>query len=211
MEDLHRLRQAQDAPEQRDLLAAQSARLAAAVPMLVERADRLGGLGVESQHVGDLRSAVAPCLHQRARHLALALDGQQPAGAGAHRAARGDRPQRPHESREPARPVHALRRALRHVIVRAEQGRHPGRVRRATGVLEQQRVEQVRARRRIKLQLLRQPHADLAAPHRVAGRLSLGEVERVREPGDHPGQRDLGRSPVHPSSIPPSAGARTCS
>src|SRR4051794_41940109 len=46
VEDLGRLREREDAPEQRDLLAAQPARLPLAVPVLVERPDRLGGPGL---------------------------------------------------------------------------------------------------------------------------------------------------------------------
>ena len=78
VEDLDGLREAQDAAQQRDLLAAQPARLAAAVPVLVERPDRLGGASVEPEHARDLGAAVAARLHQRARHLALVLDRQQP-------------------------------------------------------------------------------------------------------------------------------------
>ena len=55
VEDLDRLGEAEDPPEQRDLLAAQPARLAAAVPVLVERADRLGGRGLEAEHAARSR------------------------------------------------------------------------------------------------------------------------------------------------------------
>ena len=57
--------------EQRDLLAAQAVRVAGAVPVLVERVDRLGGRLGQPEHARDLGAALAARLHQRARHLAL--------------------------------------------------------------------------------------------------------------------------------------------
>ena len=102
-----------------------------------------------------------------------------------------------------------LERPLRDVVVGAEQRGHPRRVRRAAGVLEQQRVEEVRARRGVELERLREPHADLARPLRVARRLALGEVERERQRADHPGEWDLLRFRAHARSIacPPSPAA----
>ena len=108
VEDLHRLGETEDPSEQRDLLSSQPMRLASAVPVLVERADRLGGFDLESEHECDLRATVAPGLHQRPGHLTLRLDRQQPLEAGPERAARRDHPHRPQEGREPSRPVDAL-------------------------------------------------------------------------------------------------------
>ena len=85
VEDLRRLRQADDAREQRDLVAAQAQRLPVAVPVLVERADRVRGPGLEPEQERDLGAAVAAREHQRARDLALVLDRLQPVGAGAQR------------------------------------------------------------------------------------------------------------------------------
>ena len=190
VEDLGGLGQAEDPPEQRDLLAAQAARLAAAVPVLVERSDPVRRLGVEAEHQGDLGAALAARLHQRARDLALGLDGAQAVDPAADPALGRDRAQRPEERRQPPGPVDPLRRALGDVVVGVEQRRHLGRVGRAARVLEQQCVEQVRARRGVELQLLREPHADLAAADRVPRRLPLREVERVRQRADHLRERD---------------------
>ena len=172
-------------------------RLAAAVPVLVERADRLGGPGREPDQQRDLGAAVAACPHQRARHLALVLDRPEPLGAAAQRCAGGDGADRPHEGRQRARPVDALGGALGDVVVGAEQRGHPGRVRRAARVLEQQRIEQVGAGVGVELELLREPHADRARAHRVAGRLALRQVERVGEGGDDLGQPDRSGTPTH--------------
>jgi hypothetical protein len=206
VEDLHRLGEAQDPPEERDLLAAQATRLAAAIPVLVERAYRLGGLPFEPEHQRDLGAAVAACLHQGPGHLALGLDRQQPVQAGTEAAARRDRPHRPHERRQASGPVDALGRALGDVIVGAEQRRHLRRVGRASGVLEQQRVEQPRPRRGIQIEGVREPHADLAGAHRVPRWLPLGDVEGVGQRPDHARQCDLRSSRAHTGSIRPARG-----
>ena len=86
VEDLHGLRQAQDPAEQRDLVAGEPERLSLPVPVLVERADRLGRAVRQADHERDLGPAVAPCPHQRARHLALVLDGEQAVQPGTRRA-----------------------------------------------------------------------------------------------------------------------------
>ena len=113
VEDLGRLGEAEDAPEQRDLLAAQAARLAAAVPVLVERADRLGRLGLEAEQVRDLGAAVAARLHQRARDLALVLDGEQALDALARSEPPGATVRSAHTNAgKRPRPVHALGGAL---------------------------------------------------------------------------------------------------
>ena len=102
-------------------------------------------------------------------------------------------------------------RALGLVVVGAEQRGHLGRVRRAARVLHQQRVEQLRAGRRVEPELVGDPHPDHARPHGVPGRLALGEVERVRQPADDPRQPNPSRTPrVHRWSIPERrASART--
>ena len=126
VEDLRRLRETQQTPQQRNLLAAQPSRLAITVPVLVECADGLGRLALEPEQVGDLGATVTTRLHQRARHLPFVLDRTQPVDPRAGGATRGDGAQRPDERRELPRPVHALGRALGHMVVRAEQRRHPG-------------------------------------------------------------------------------------
>ena len=165
-------------------------RLAAAVPVLVERADRLRGLGAEADQQRDLGAAVAARLHQPARHLALVLDRLQPPAAVAQPAVGGDRAQRPHERRQLAGPVDALGRALGELVVGAEQRRHASGVRGAAGVLEEQRVEEVGAGPGVEAELLRQPHADHARAERVAGRLPLREIECVGERADDLRQPD---------------------
>ena len=121
------------------------------------------------------------------------------------RAARRDGAQRPHERRQPSRPVDALGGPLGDVVVGAEQRRHLRRVRRAARVLEQQRVEQARACRGVELASLREPHADLAGAHGVPWRLALRDVERIRHRPDHPREWDLRGSDTHARSIAPIA------
>ena len=81
--------------------------------------------------------------HEAAGDVALVADRLR---RRAPRLARRDRAQPDHASaRSGARPVDALGRALGLAVVGAEQRRHALRVGRAAGVLEQQRVEEVRA------------------------------------------------------------------
>ena len=180
-EHLERLRQAQDPAEQRDLLAAQPERLAGAVPVLVERADRLRGALRQLEHARDLGAALAARADHLARDLVLLREPAHLPRLGQRPAAGGDRAPRVQRQRAAARPVGDLHRALGRVVVGGEQRRQPGRVARAAGVLEQQRVEQRRALLLPQADLLGQPHADRGRADRVAGRLALGDVERVRE------------------------------
>ena len=102
--------------------------------------------------VRPIRSAIsAPrsqraCISERVTSPS-SLIALQPPAAVAQRPVGRDRAQRPHEGGQLAGPVDALGRALGDVVVGAEQRRHAGGVRRAAGVLEQQRVEQVGAGR----------------------------------------------------------------
>jgi hypothetical protein len=193
VEDLDGLRETQDAAEQRDLLAEQPARLAVAVPVLVERADRLGRAVGEPDHAGDLGPSVAARLHQRTRDLALVLDREEPIELDPGRLLGRDLADRPEEGGQLPGPVGALGGALELVVVGAEDGRHPRRVRRAAGVLEQQRVEQVRPRLGVEPKLAREPHPDQARPLRVTRRLTLGQIERIRQRPDHLREQDRAR------------------
>jgi hypothetical protein len=62
--------------------------------------------------------------------------------------------------------------------------------------LAEQRVEEVGALAGGELDLLRDAHADHARAQRVPGGLALGDVERVREGPDDPGERNVLHSPV---------------
>ena len=210
VEDLRRLREAEDAPEQRDRGTGQAARLPFAVPVLVERADRLRRARGEAQQPRDLRPAIAARLHQRARHLPLFLDRLEAPGTVADGAARRHRAQRPEEGREAARPVDALGGVLGLVVVGAEQGGHAGRVGRAARVLEQQPVEQVRAGLGVELQFLRHPHPDDAGAAGVARRLALREVERVGEAGHHLRQCDASGVGAHRGLIMAACAQAAC-
>ncbi len=66
---LDRLRKIRYAREKRDCLALQSARMAKAAPMLVERPDRLACRGRESQPSGDLGAALASNLDDLPRYV----------------------------------------------------------------------------------------------------------------------------------------------
>jgi hypothetical protein len=90
-EHLDGLRQAQDPAQQRDLLAAQPERVPVAVPVLVERADRLlRGLG-QLEHARDLGAALAAHAERLARDLVLLGDRAHPAHLRQRRAAGLDR------------------------------------------------------------------------------------------------------------------------
>ncbi len=180
-EDLDGLREAEDAAEQRDLLAAQAERLAGAVPVLVERADRGGGRLGQLEHAGDLGAALAARADQLARDLLLLRDPAHLARLGERAAALGDRLPRVDRARGRPRPVGDLHGALGRLVVGGEQRGQARGVARAAGVLEQQRVEQRGALLLGQADLLGQPHADRGRADRVAGRFALGDVERVRQ------------------------------
>jgi hypothetical protein len=65
--DLGGLGEAEDPAAERDLLALEAVRVAAAVPVLVEVADRGLGLDAEADRAGDLGAALAAQLGQAAR------------------------------------------------------------------------------------------------------------------------------------------------
>jgi len=142
-EDLHRLGQAHDASEQADLLAGHAIGIASPVPVLVELSDGAGRCLVEVDHAGDVGPALTAQCGQGARaDRAVAdqsaelarLDGQRSAGCSvapqvAQRLGR-------------AQVVGRLAVALDCGVVVAIEGGDLGRVGRAAGVLEQQRVEE---------------------------------------------------------------------
>ena len=165
MEDLHRLREAQDPPEQGDLVAPQRAWLTARRPS----ARRACGSPRPSPSAGPACGRCPRRGRSAHRISARVTSPSRLIASSRSPRARGEPPgatvRRDQTKAGPLpRPVDPLRRALSHVVVGSEQRRHPRRVRRAAGVLEQQCVEQVRARRRIQPQRLGEPHADLASP-----------------------------------------------
>ena len=187
-EHLDRLREARDPSEQRDLLAAQPVGIAATVPVLVEGADR-------SRSLPGSRA----CGRSRRR----ARSGSRRAAPGSRAAAADERADerrtrrdhgrgRPSGGRRPpsraALEVDALQSVLRRVILGAEERVDARRVRRAAGVLEQERVEERRAPVGVEPDLLGDPHADQARAHRMTARLPLGQVEGVRKRRDNLGE-----------------------
>ncbi len=220
-EHVGRLRQAGDAGEDRDHVAAQPVGLAAPVPVLVEIADGVGGGIGELEHRHDARAAIAARLDGQ-----IALTG--------HVAQGGQHPPRPHEARvvparlagdEPdgmarARPVDALGDPLQLEVVGGEDLGHARGRRRAARVLEQHGVVEARTFLGGERERVGQAKRDQAAALRVPRRLALGQVERVGEGGHDLAHREglrrrLGRgtkvcrhhrgyrpppAPVHPSA-----------
>jgi hypothetical protein len=125
VEDLHGLREAEDPAEQRDLIAREPLRLPMAVPVLVERPDRLRRALAEAEQPGDVRAALAARAHQRAGDLPLLPQRQQLVHLRAHAAVRHHGADRPGERADGARPVDALGRPLGLAVVGGEQRRHP--------------------------------------------------------------------------------------
>ena len=154
--------------------------------MLVEGANGLNRLVLESESPGDVRTALAAREDDVAR---------------ARRPSRQDSEQLP-RAREPeltgrdvagdeakgldrARPVGRLQVGLDAMIVGAEEDREARGVARAPEVLHQQRVEQCRSLVGGQLELRRDSHADQAAANRVSFALSLGQVERIGQAREH--------------------------
>jgi hypothetical protein len=87
-------------------------------------------------------------------------------------------------------------------VVGAVERRDLGGVRRAAGVLEQRGVEERGARGGVEAELAGDPHADQAGALGMAARLPLGDVECVRERGEHLREPD-----VHVPDVGPAPGA----
>ena len=181
-EDLGRLRQADDAPEERDLLAGQPVGVTLAVPVLVQRADGGGGCFRHVQHAGDLG---AP----------LAADGDHLPGRPGAGPEHADEvalaacvPEGVAERLRQVGVVDRLHVALGDEVVGAEEGGDLGRVRRAARVLEEERVEERRPVVDLEPDLVGEAHSDQARTHGVPCRLALGDVERVGERGEDLGQ-----------------------
>ena len=118
-------------------------------------------------------------------------------GARELRAFRRHVPDRPDQVLREARPVDRLDALLEPEVVAAEELADLGRIRRAARVLEQQRVEERRAGIVVEPEPVGDPHPDQAAPHCMAGRLALGDVERVGQGRDHVRQAKLLRPGAH--------------
>ena len=194
---LDRLCQAHDPGQQRNVGSAEPNRLPVAVPVLVECLDGVGCRFGEPELERDLGAAVTARLHQRPRNVAFVADRSQPAGAVDQRSVRSHGLDRPRERRQRTRPVHQLGRMLRRLIVRAEQRGHVRRVRRAPGVLQQQRIEQVRSHGRVESEFVGHAHPNQARPHGVARRLSFRDVQGARQRANQLGQRDLAGAGHH--------------
>ena len=190
VEHLDRLREIRDAREQRDPLLGEPLGVAAAAPVLVERADGERRLLGKSELERDRRTAVAADPDQLARGVRGARDGDELSHSFAKRAARRDGTRRLDGESEARMPVHALHSRLDRLVVGREQRRHAARVARAAGVLEEQRVVERRALIGLESDRFGDAHPDQAGAHRVSGRRALGEVERARERGEHFGETD---------------------
>ncbi len=186
VKDFNGLREAEDAGEERNLLALFRVRLTLTVPVLVERADRLDGRVRKRKRLGDIGAAFAPRADDFARALRAARhDGQQPPRALQEELA-GRRVSRDEPERfERPGPVDVREVGFEVVVVGAEERREAGGVAGAAQILHQQRVEQGRALVGVKLQHLGDAHADQATAHGVPGALSFRQVQRIRQPGEH--------------------------
>ena len=185
-EDLGHLRDADDLREQRDSVAPEAGRLAAAVPVLVHGPDGFGRGARQAEVEGNGGAAVAANLEQLL--LGLGAERRETSESGQpcqDRLVASHHPQRVTELLAPVAPVGQPHGALHLVVVTARKLMHAGGVARAAGVLEQQRVEQIGAVRVVEAEQFGELHPNQARPPGVAGRVSLGDVERPRQTGNH--------------------------
>ena len=186
-----RLREVGDAREQRDVLGRETARVAAPAPVLVERADRVGGRGGEAELERDRRAAVAADLDQLARRSgvrAMATNCRarsSDAVARRHRARRLERERARGACQSTAfmRGFTAWSSAANSAAIRAG-------VARAAGVLQQEGVVERGALLDVEADRLGEAHADETGPHGVPRGGALREVEGARERGQHLGEAD---------------------
>jgi hypothetical protein len=186
--------------------------MAVSVPVLVEREDRLRRRGREAEARGDLGAALAPQPHEGALGRRPAGEPRQPAEPLARGRIRRHDPRRVLRAAGEAAPVGELERQLDGPVVGLEQRRDARRIAGAPGVLEQVRVVQLGAAAGVQPQPLAERHADQARAQRVPRRLPLGEVEGVRERGEHLAEPDLGPGHgivhLHPPLPAPAEGRR---
>ncbi len=184
-EDLGGLRDVEDAREEGDLVAALPRRIAVAVPVFVERADRADRLLGKGESLGDVGAALAARGDQFLRHALLARDAEEVPHARVERRLEPGVAPGLEGERHLLVPVHDLHVRLDHLVVRAEEGSGARRVGRAAGVLEEEGVVERGQPFVVEAEFLSEAHADHAGAYRVSERLPFGEVERAREGRHH--------------------------
>ena len=170
-----------DAGINRDGRAAQTQRLTAAIPMLIEIFDAVGDRLGETHFAGDVGAAMAACLYQLAGDLAAVLedvdDRAEPFGEAGFQAGMAQ-----HEAqrlRQAA--VDELEVLFEGEIIGQIQLADPRRVAAAAEILQQQRVIEFGDLVLAEADFPADFDADTAAPHTMSRRLSLREIERVAE------------------------------
>ena len=151
--------------------------------MFVHRADRLGHALGEPDHPGDLRAALAA--HREDALAAAARPEHREAAEttqlGDERAALADVFPGIGQLLRHAPPVAQPDRALHFLIGAAKEVVDDRGVARAAGVLQEQRVEEIGLLGRRQTERLSDAQADEAASGRMAARMSLGQIERMRQ------------------------------
>ena len=180
-EDVDGLRDMRDAGQKRNRLAAQPRRVSRAVPVLVERPDRHGRPLGAAKLLGDRSAALAANGDEFTGGIPIPRHPDEMADLGPPRATMGRVAPGLHGEQATIIPVDKLHPRLHTLVVGPEQRRNASGVRRTPGVLQQQRVVELRELLRIQPRGFAQPHADEARPQAVAGRLPLGEIEGARQ------------------------------
>lgn len=189
VEDLGDLRQTGDPGEERDLLPLQPERLAGAVPVLVEAAHGLRRGRRAADHRNHRRAPLAACLDDLLPHRLQPAQGpQQLPGAGELRHPRTRVAGREGQHLGNPLVVDALEAALQGEVVGREQLAHPRGAVRAPRVLQKQRVHQRLTLVGVDAEARADLHADRAGALGMPDRLALGEIQGVRQGGDHLGE-----------------------
>ena len=191
VKDLNRLRQVQNASQQRDLLTCARIGLTTTIPVLVERANRLCALVRQSEHRRDVRASLAPRPHDFPRSFRSASHHREQTPCAlqeelARRRVACDEAER----LERMRPVDPLQVRLQLLIVLSEERREARGIARAPQILQQQRVEQRLPLRLGKPQRPGDAHANETASDGVSGPLPLRQVQRIGEASEHAALRD---------------------
>jgi hypothetical protein len=144
--------------------------------MLVERPDRLRGLRREAELACAVGATLAARLEEVALRALLEAEPHKCCGTTERRALGRDVPDGTDEVLREARPFDRLHPSLESEVIAAEERADLGGVRRATRVLQQERVVEVGSRLGVEAELVGEAHSDQARANRVPGRLSLGDV-----------------------------------
>ena len=180
-----RLRDQQNARQQRNRLARNAGGMSQSAPLFIHERDRLGGVRRKAELRRDGRAALATCLDDLSRHVLRAGDHHEVSNPCKRRAPHPTVLRGAPGKLPPILPIDEAHVALDVLVVRSEQCRHARCVAAASGILEQRRVVERFDLRRRQRDRSSKAHGEHTGAQRMSGSLSFRQVERERERREH--------------------------